>query len=208
MLVMQKLGIEAGQWWSREFGVSVLLSKRRPFLSFGSGKCGCPCVNSERTLDNLDIPPYAVSHCDVFNTGNASCASCTSNVGCTSYAECTTNAGCTAMLSATIPGAPMAGAPTVDQLTKCGCQPDKKCARIALTCRTHGRIGIVLHPTSGVLSSSTSRSFHPPECVCHLKLWEGWVRRIDQPFFPAVTELAKRGLLSPETWQCNRPRQP
>ena len=28
----------------------------------------------------------------------------------------------------------------------------------------------------------------------------------DQPFFPAVTELAKRGLLSPETWQCNRPR--
>ena len=27
----------------------------------------------------------------------------------------------------------------------------------------------------------------------------------DQPFFP-VTELAKRGLLSPETWQCNRPR--
>ena len=28
----------------------------------------------------------------------------------------------------------------------------------------------------------------------------------DQPFFPAVTELAKRGLLYPETWQCNRPR--
>ena len=28
----------------------------------------------------------------------------------------------------------------------------------------------------------------------------------DQPFFPAVTELAKRGLFSPETWQCNRPR--
>ena len=27
----------------------------------------------------------------------------------------------------------------------------------------------------------------------------------DQPFFPA-TELAKQGLLSPETWQCNRPR--
>ena len=25
-------------------------------------------------------------------------------------------------------------------------------------------------------------------------------------FFPAVAELAKRGLLSPETWQCNRPR--
>ena len=24
--------------------------------------------------------------------------------------------------------------------------------------------------------------------------------------FPAVTELAKRGLLYPETWQCNRPR--
>ena len=28
----------------------------------------------------------------------------------------------------------------------------------------------------------------------------------DHPFFAAVTELAKRGLLSPETWQCNRPR--
>ena len=28
----------------------------------------------------------------------------------------------------------------------------------------------------------------------------------DQPSFPAVAELAKRGLLSPETWQCNRPR--
>jgi hypothetical protein len=28
----------------------------------------------------------------------------------------------------------------------------------------------------------------------------------DQPVFPAVTELAKRGLLSPETWHCNRPR--
>ena len=28
----------------------------------------------------------------------------------------------------------------------------------------------------------------------------------DQPSFPAVTELAKRGLLSAETWQCNRPR--
>ena len=25
----------------------------------------------------------------------------------------------------------------------------------------------------------------------------------DQPSFPAVAELAKRGLLSPETWQCN-----
>ena len=28
----------------------------------------------------------------------------------------------------------------------------------------------------------------------------------NQPSFPAVAELAKRGLLSPETWQCNRPR--
>ena len=28
----------------------------------------------------------------------------------------------------------------------------------------------------------------------------------DQPFFPAVAEIAKRGSLSPETWQCNRPR--
>ena len=28
----------------------------------------------------------------------------------------------------------------------------------------------------------------------------------DQPSFPAVAELAKRALLSPETWQCNRPR--
>ena len=28
----------------------------------------------------------------------------------------------------------------------------------------------------------------------------------DQLIFPAVTELAKRGLLSPETWHCNRPR--
>jgi len=28
----------------------------------------------------------------------------------------------------------------------------------------------------------------------------------DQPSFRAVAELAKRGLLSPETWQCNRPR--
>jgi len=28
----------------------------------------------------------------------------------------------------------------------------------------------------------------------------------DQPLFPAVAEIAKRGLLSPETWQCNRPR--
>ena len=26
----------------------------------------------------------------------------------------------------------------------------------------------------------------------------------DQLIFPAVTELAKRGLLSPETWHCNR----
>ena len=30
----------------------------------------------------------------------------------------------------------------------------------------------------------------------------------DQPSFPAVAELAKRGLLSPETWQCNRAYQP
>ena len=28
----------------------------------------------------------------------------------------------------------------------------------------------------------------------------------DQPYFPAETEVAKRRLLSPETWQCNRPR--
>ena len=28
----------------------------------------------------------------------------------------------------------------------------------------------------------------------------------DQPDFPALTELAKRGLLSAETWHCNRPR--
>ena len=28
----------------------------------------------------------------------------------------------------------------------------------------------------------------------------------DQPLFPAVAEIAKRWLLSPETWQCNRPR--
>ena len=48
----------------------------------------------------------------------------------------------------------------------------------------------------------------PPEPMHGLRLMmkEEVLPLRDQPDFPALTELAKRGLLSAETWHCNRPR--